>query len=864
MIGQTVSHYKIVGELGSGGMGEVFLAEDTSLHRKVALKFLPPNYQMDEVARKRLLREAKSAAGLGHANICTIHEVGEYEGKSFIVMEYVDGQTLRDRLAQGPLPWKEALPIAMEIAEALEEAHENGIVHRDLKPANIMLTPKGHAKVMDFGLAKQLTRSHALPDCDETASQITPQSMPIGTPAYMSPEQLRGEPVTCRSDVFSLGVIFYEMMTGLHPFRAANFPSTADRIFHEEPVAAGTLNPEIPAQIEQLLTRMLAKDPDLRPRSAVEVMAGLRMEPEARLHVFLARMRTVRLFKGRRKGFAVAAAVLLIVLMTAVPTVKEALWDRIGGTNSPAGPILAMLPFESAGVQPEIAELARGLTETVNANLTVITERHDLQVIPASEIRSQHITTMDQARREFGANLVLQGVLHQMENAVRVTFVLVEMPGRRQAGADVVTASMADAFALEDMVTRKVLECLDIVLQPREREILAAREPGNRQSYDFYVRAIPYLKDYQKSESIEKAIALFQRAVQMDRKYSPAHAGLGETFWYRYLLTGNTKWAGEALTACTHSVSLDSRLAAGHTCLGTVYGGSGKYELAAEEFRLSLSLDPTSDDAYRGLAAAYESLGDTAAAEDAYHRAIQLRPRYWAGYSWAGCFYWLQGRYRDAVEMFVQVTRLAPDSPIGYSNLGGIYTCLGRYDDAIPMFRRSIRINPTGTAYSNLSTIYFLQRKYEEAVRGYERAAGLEPHNWMLWGNLADAYSMVPDRRGQADGIYAKALSLGQQALRVNARDANLLGYMAYYHARRHQRAQAKDCALQALAVASTKPEILFNLALAYANLGESDQAVAWLRKALSAGYSKAIIRDTPLLDGLRIRAEYGMLFPNP
>ncbi len=271
LIGRTIGRYRIVKKIGEGGMGEVFLAEDTALHRKVALKFLPADLQQDPAARKRLLREARSAAALDHPFICQIHEVVDLEGRDFIAMEYVDGQMLSDRLQTGALPVREALQIASDVSEALEEAHDKGIIHRDLKPANIMLTRKGHAKVMDFGLAKRLT-----PRADSQEESITRSGTVLGTLAYMSPEQLRGEPVDARSDLFSFGVVLYEMLAGAHPFRKHAGLDTAAEILHSAPRPITEARRDIPAELSRVVLRMLAKAPDERYGSIRDVQVALR------------------------------------------------------------------------------------------------------------------------------------------------------------------------------------------------------------------------------------------------------------------------------------------------------------------------------------------------------------------------------------------------------------------------------------------------------------------------------------------------------------------------------------------------------------------------------------------------------------
>jgi serine/threonine protein kinase/tetratricopeptide (TPR) repeat protein len=852
MIGKTLGHYRIVGKLGSGGMGVVYKAEDTMLRRTVAVKVLPAETQQDMSVRKRFIREAQSAAALDHPFICTIHEVGESEGRDFIVMEYVDGQTLKSKLEEGPLTVKEALQTAIEVAEAVEVAHEKGIVHRDLKPANIMLTQKGHAKVMDFGLAKTLAPHDGAQSCDETATMMTQPGSVIGTLAYMSPEQLVGGAIDARSDIFSLGVVFYEMLCREHPFQAATPMAISDRILHQKPRPLAQLNSETPAQLQQIIEKMISKKREDRHESMREVLQELRNTTHAGPHGRTSPLPSFRWFQHRRVAVLLLAVLFLLLMLVANSTVRRLINRHLQKTNVPENINLAILPFEAIGGNAETEAFCKGLTEMLNAQLTRLTESRSFQVVPSNEVRAQNVLSLEQARREFGVNLVLEGYLQQAGAMLRVSYSLVDAITHRQSRADTITAPADDPFTMEDQVLASVVGNLNIELRPNERVQLSPQLTHQPEAYDFYLRGLGYLQDYYKRDSIESAINVFRRALELDGKYALARAGLGEAYWRMYELTQEEQWVEQAQSSCAQAVATDSALSNGHACLGIVYAGTGKNEQAVQEFQRAILLDPTNDDAYRGMANAYEKLGRTSEAEKTYRRGINLRPHYWAGYNWLGAFYCSQGRYDEAAAMFNQVIRLAPDCYRGYSNLGGTYLFQGRYSEATPLFERSLSLRPTASAYSNLGTARFFQRQFSEAARAYEEAAKLNEREWLVWGNLGDAYSRASGKRGMAPDAYRRALTLVENRLRINPRDTAALGYASYYHAMLKEKTEALACARHAVAMAPADPELLFNVALTYNQLGEVDEAFAMLQRSLAAGFSRSTVQDTPLIDNLQ------------
>jgi serine/threonine-protein kinase len=846
-------------------MGEVYEAHDNTLNERVALKAISCEAAWDERATFRFKREIQLARKVTHPNVCRIFEFGSHqeagsvEGSSptpttmFLTMEFLAGETLTERLDHaGHMSMSEALPIIEQIAAGLEAAHQAGVIHRDFKTGNVILVPvEGgiRAVVTDFGLARASAVVPGDPGSFSMPGEI------VGTPEYMAPEQLKGEPPTPATDIYALGIVMYAMVTGKLPFVGDSRRATALRRLEEPPTSPRQLATDLDLRWERVILRCLERNPADRFGSATEMVRDLHGEGagtvgDASEHTpspawaLLAR-RVLPTLAG-------LAILLIALLLTLSSPVRQRLKQQLGLSQLPEVERLAVLPFRVVGSDPETKAFADGLTETLTAKLSQLGGKHPLEVVPAGEIRAMGISSPEQARKNLGVNLAVTGSLQRSNGMIRVTPVLIDTQSERQLGGDAIDASAFNPFSVQDRVVSSVVAMLEIQPQGQERTVLTAHGTLHPAAYDYYLRGRGYLQDYQKLSTIESAITVFEKALTQDSKYPLAYAGLGEAYWHKYQLTRDLSLVDSALRNCETAATLKPEVAEAHSCLGTVYTGTGKCEQAVMEFQSAIKLEPTDDEAYRGLAMAYEALGKNRDAESTFKQGITLRPQYWGGYSRLGAFYFKQARYNEAAEMFAQAMALAPDNGHGYSNLGAVYLAQGRYADAIPLFERSAALEPTADAYSNLGTAYFQMRRFADANQAYKKAVALDARTYTTWGNLADAEFLTPGNRDAAAVTCQKAIDLAKEALRLNPRDSAVMADLADYYSMLRDRDNALRYLQEALALAPADPGLRSRTAEVYNQLGDTQQAILWVKKALAAGYSATMIRDTPALDNLR------------
>ncbi len=843
-------HYQVIERLGAGGMGVVYRATDQKLKRTVALKFLPATQSVSEPAKQRFMREAMAASAVDHPNIGTLHAVEETpEGLLFLVMACYDGPTLGKKMANGPLAAAEAVAIALQIAEGLKEAHKHGIVHRDIKPGNIIFNPQGVAKILDFGLAK-------LQDSEE----LTTPGATLGTASYMAPEQAMGQPADARADLWSVGVVLYEMLTGSKPFSGTDLRSTIYAVVSKEPLRIS----EFPAPLKKIVNKLLQKDPQLRYQSAAEVIAdleaarGLQLSPASEgrkaslpgrksWSAFLGKLRF-----SRRLGWGIAGAGFVLI----------ATWIGLRHGERPA-PLLAtgkrvvVLPLTvstpDAAKSASLQALADGLRNQIVDSLAGREAANQgLLIVPVSQMAAQHVTDPASAHSSLGADLAITGSLTASGGQLHIVLTSVDATDSQVLNSEVMQGDSGNLQALSQTLARTAAGMLGlkIAAPSSHRDALAGLSPA---ATDGYLEGLGYLdRASEQPDNLNLAIAGFTRTIQSAPNFAPAYAQLAICYGLRFVATKDTAALALAELNAERAAKIDSQSPEVLLALGQTRLLQGRYPEAIANFQRVLTLDSRSDAAYRGLAKAYAATGLPGKADDAWQQAIAVHPNSVDDHNQLGIYEISRSNYAKGAEELRKALALAPANATIMSNLGAALLYAGSLDESRKMLQESIRLTPNFASYTNLGNLDLKQGHYADAAADYEKALEINKSDYQVWSNLAVAYSQTPGQQARAKDGFLQAAKICREALKSNPNDPEMLSDLAMFIASEgDERQEPLELIEKALALGPQDSYVQFNAAETYESLGYRKEALDWLGKLIASGYPLDDINHSPVLADL-------------
>jgi tetratricopeptide (TPR) repeat protein len=836
-------------------MGVVYKAKDVRLQRTVALKFLNADSNNSPEARCRFFREGQALSALNHPNIATVHEVDESDDALFLSLEFLSGGTLQSVIRQAyqagrPLPLDQVLEWGAAIAEALAHAHRHGVIHRDVKSSNVMFDDEGRVKLTDFGLATTTGRG------DGTVTEPV-----MGTYTYIAPELVEGQTATPASDLFSLGVLLYEMSTGQLPFAGQSIAEVLHNVLAQDPPAPSALRPGLPQAFDRIVLLLLSKHPAERQKDGDQVARELRGLLGCSLD--LAEARTVPIPRKPSPAW-VRRAWLTISLLGAV-LIAMFLGDEvrrwISAFQLPAQRQVAILPFRSIGGDASQQAFCDGLTELLT---TAISKQGDFSVVPATEARV--LQTAEQARREFGVNLVVSGSLQFRGDKVRLIVTLIDARMRRQIDAQPLEWPVSRLYELEDGAFSKIGDLLNLVNVPRPNPILAGATQLPA-AYDAYLRGRGYLYRYDKPGNLDRALEQFQQAIRLDPKFAAAYAGLAETHLRVYRQTKEDAALESARIAAQSAREIGPNLPGARIVLGGVLADLQRTADAVQELEIAARLDPNDAWTYRELGRLYNQAGRYSDAEQAYQRALSLRPSDWMVATDAANFYQSRQRFDGAEKLYRKAISVCPDNYSPYRNFGGVLFRLGRYREAEQMMLKAQQLNPTSVGYSNLATLYMVQRRYQEAVPLAKLAAELaprdSPNEYRIWGNLGDAYWLAGLSQGLAVEAWTKAAASARVQRARNPNDMRLLATFAKFEAKTGHNAEAIRDAQEAVRRDPASAAVRFQAALTLTLAGRRDDALNEIAKAVDLKFPLPEIREAPELEPLRKFPRFQQLTSN-
>jgi serine/threonine-protein kinase len=857
--GDFLRDYEILGHVGAGGMGVVLQARDVKLQRIVALKFLPHDLYGGEGDKQSLLKEARAISALDHPNICTVYGLEETDdGRLFMSMAYYDGGTLAGKIASGPIAVRESVELLRGIVSGVAAAHAHNVLHRDIKPSNILLTRQGVPKIVDFGLSRTLSS-------DSRTQSLTTS----GTAAYMAPEQLRGEALDQRADIWAIGVTAAEMLSGRHPFWRETLPAVAQSICVDPPELAG----DVPLSLRRVIYKCLAKRPELRYANCEELLrdltaldlgtggaaetvplqfpkvsrAALSAQKKA-LDSAVAAASGVVDRESSRKWWIVAGAALLLLLLAVVvfPVPREHVRGLLFG---PSEKHIAVLPFDSGDAAT--APLAAGLMDSMTAALSNLdASGQSLWVVPAAVVRSGNVNDPVTAYKQLGATLVVKGKLERSGQRVAISLNVINAETLRQIGAVTTANADGDLAAAESDAVAELGRLLNV---SGGRDAVARSGTSSvPAAYDLYLEGLSYLQRFDKPGNLDLAADRLQKAIAQDPEFALAYAKLGEAYRLKYKAGRDAKWMQAALENCERALKLNPQLPSAYVTLGSLHTLTGNNELALTEFQKAVALDGRNPDAAIGVAWSYEQAGRLQEAEDEYKRAAALNASDWSNRNELALFYDRHGRYAEAVEQVKQAIASSPDNAMLYFNLGGFYLDSGNaawFPLAEDALRKSLALGATNGAYSNLAMLYLYEKRYAEAAAASEKAIALDKQQILSWRFAELAYRWLGDQK--ADVALNEIENLAQAQAAMNPRNALDQSWLGLVYAKKGMREQAIPHIEAALSLAPGDSQVVVNAVEAYNHVADETSAEKLIEKARQNGVSLADLQLDPGMQSL-------------
>lgn len=846
--------YQIEALLGKGGMGLVYKARDLELGRTVALKLVRPDLIADERAMQRFKQELLLSSKISHKNILRIHDLAEVDGLKLISMAYVEGEDLYHLLQrEGRLPVEKAVDLARQLCAALGAAHSEGVVHRDLKPHNVMIDREGNALVADFGLAKSL---------EPGSAEMTQTGQLLGTPRYMSPEQVQGRPVDARTDIYALGLILYEAVTGDIPFNSESFSQMMLARIKGKARNPRELNPDIPDYFARIILRCLEPDPNRRYASAREILLDLDSAHASRSSHSV----QLNFAVPEKRGWLYAGAAVIAIAIIAFaifelrkpsPSHPAAVSTVAGIPSLAKGKFLAVLPFRIIGNRHSIGYLAEGLDEALSAKLFGISGVHIAS--PSTVEQANSKGSLRAVARDLGVNLVVHGTIEAVGRQIAVVVHLENVATGQLMWAEQFTGAPGDLLTLEDKISGKLMSALSLHPGAAEMAHAVAHPTDNVEAYNLYLRGKEALRGLPDVATIHKAVAMYQGALKQDPGFAAAYAGLANASLQMYDKQKDRVWVQQALTAAQQAQQLNSNLPEVYIALGNVYSATGKEAEAIDVLKRAIKLAPNSDQAYRRLGKAYETGGKMELAIAAFKKAVEIDPYFWLNANELGGAYGRAGKFGEAEKEFNRVIQLAPDNDAGYGNLGTLKLIKYNYEAAIPLYKKALAINPSVNYYSNLGVAQFYSRHYGDAVKMFQKAVESSPNQESYEGNLAEAYFFL-GKKAKAKATFNKAIALCYKELQVNSRNANTMADLAEYLAFQGQQEQALQFIRNALSINASNAQYVYDEAQIYAMAGKPDAALKSLRQAFSHGIPYQQAAADPELASLRNHPQFQQL----